>query len=619
APDPIGLWGPDGTGLPGPAPVQSAATSTALTSGVDNYYLSFLAHRAATAIARADSRLQPARLKLAYASLPSNVQECWSTYPFTADQLDPVMQAVDSRTRKVIFTMVNGNTHVETFAFSRVAADTTMFSADWAGLLRQDLAARYGGVGLEMSGLVGSVETPTVYSPASTQVVNVPGAHHNVAGNPDGCASVYPNPATGSPVSNAFTFVTDYARAMASSAETALATTARSFAVHHLLGQHTRLCLQLESNFFAAAFASGIFADRPGYVDPTCSVGASFNKVPAPAYHLPPGPVQGANALWLKTDVAVLTVGPAQLAYVPGEMFPVTAIRGALDSAQMPFPTNCYDPTSRSYTCGTPLPMTPWISSKMTEPYRFMAGLGEDMIGYMMPPGDFVGSTLASQSTPQMTVGAPPEVNEQPWMTSELTTPSGSDRFGYGHSDDSESVGPHVGLEVTRALAQLLEVDAAKGIGHPQRVLPGMYVDAAGHLADSPFASSGFTGAVGVVVRNAAGAVQSLVPGCNASGWVTFDGAPDPGTAGTALPYSVSTAGVLLASGRPLLVDLFAGASLLPPTGVASPFASCSPVAAVPEVRVAALLPLAGLLVLVVVGGLLWRRRTQRSPGTPEV
>ncbi|MHB8451087.1 MAG: hypothetical protein ACYDAQ_11645, partial [Mycobacteriales bacterium] len=431
--------------------------------------------------------------------------------------------------------------------------------------------------------------------------------------------SVFPNPTSGSPVSDAFQFVIDYAKAMATSAATALAGNARTFSVHRLLGQHTRLCIQLESNFFAAAFASGIFADRPAYVDPTCSVGASFNKVPAPAYHLPPGPIEGANALWLKTDVAVLTVGPAQLAYVPGEMFPVTAIRGALDSAQMPFPTSCYDPTSGSYACGAPLPMTPWLSARMTEPYRFMAGLGEDMIGYMMPPGDFVGSTLASQSTPPTTVSAPPEVNEQPWLAAEVTTPSGSDRFGNGHGDDSESAGPHVGLEVTQALAQLLRTDAQQGVGHPQHVLPGLFVDAAGHLADSPFASSGFTGAVGVVVRNAAGAVQSLVPGCNASGWVTFDGAPDPGTAGTALPYSVSTAGVLLASGRPLLVDLFAGASLLPPTGVASPFASCSPVAAVPEVRVAALLPLAGLLVLVVVGGLLWRRRTQRSPGTPEV
>ncbi|HEX6547738.1 MAG TPA: hypothetical protein VF134_03235 [Candidatus Dormibacteraeota bacterium] len=42
--------------------------------------------------------------------------------------------------------------------------------------------------------------------------------------------------------------------------------------------------------------------------------------------------------------------------------------------------------------------------------------------------------------------------------------------------------------------------------------------------------------------------------------WMTYDGLPDRGTAGTTHPYSVSTAGVLLPGGRALYVDVFAGA-----------------------------------------------------------
>ncbi len=621
APDPIGLWGPDGSNLPGNSTTSSVLTSTALTSGVDNYYLAFLARRVAGAIVRAYRDLQPAELKLAYASLPPNVQECWSSYPYIADHVDPVMQAIDPKTGKVIFTLVNGNTHVETFAFSGVAADTTMFSADWAGFLRQDLAAHYGGVGVEMSGLVGSVETPAFYPPG-TQVVNVPGPFHGVNGAVDGCSSVYPNPTGASPITSAHAFVRAYGAAMASAAEAALAGPgARIYGpsqIHHLIGVRQRICIQLESNFFAAAFASGIFADRPAYVDPTCSVGAAFDKAPAPAYHLAPGTVQGANPLWIKTDVGVVTIGPAQLAYVPGEMFPFTAMRGHLDQAQMPFPTNCYEPpapatpatpaTPANYYCGSPLPMTPFVLAKMTEPYRFVAGLGEDMIGYMMPPGDFVGSQDISQTVPLGQSGLPvpsgptgvppsvtvnvPEVNEQPWLAFELASSSWNDRFGQGHADDSESVGPHAGIEVTQALAKLLGGLAARGIGRPEKVLPGLYVDATGMTSDSPFpyanayalpglnsSPKGFTGAVGVEVTEPGGAKVLYCVGehpsakvCQAKGvrhassWATFDGFPDPGTAGTALPYSVSTAGVMLPAGgqggraRVLLVDVYAGA-----------------------------------------------------------
>jgi hypothetical protein len=233
-----------------------------------------------------------------------------------------------------------------------------------------------------------------------------------------------------------------------------------------------------------------------------------------------------------------------QLAYSPGEVFPFTEIRGPIDEAQTPFPTDCFQPQGENYFCGSPLPMTPWTSAEMTRPYRFLVGLGEDMAGYMFPPGNFVGTEGES--------------NKQPWLAYEDSgTNGGHDRFGHGHSDDAESAGPYLGLAVTDALQQLLATD-----GRSSRVLPGLFIDASGNLSDSPFAQGSFTGAVGIeVLKPGATKPRKLLVGSQASGWATFDALPDPGTAGTALPYSVRTAGVILPNGSALLVDVYAGAT----------------------------------------------------------
>jgi len=536
APDPIGLWGPDDSDLP-----SHGAAPTALSSGVDEYYMSFLAQQTAAAIAQAERSLEPAVLKLAQAHQPGNVQSCWSSYPYIDDQQLPVLQALNSRSGQVIFTLVNAQTHAETYAFSGDPTLTTRFSSDWPGPMRDTLEAAYpGSVGIELAGLVGSVETPTVYEPESTQVLNVPGPKHEAPGNPNGCSTVYPEPATGTPVADPVQYLSAYGQSIAHAAIAALAARGQTITPTTLAGTDQAICLPVENNFFKAAFAAGLFPDRPAYTDPTCLTTAS-----------PAGSGGAADRLYIKSDVAVLTVGPAELVYSPGEVFPFTEIRGTTDEQQEPFPTDCYQPGSGStpddYYCGTPFPMTPWISAMMTAPYHFMAGLGADMIGYLFPPGNFVGDQG--------------ETDQSPWADYQLATNRGAtDRFGFHHSDDSESLGPHAGLAVTQAIASLLG-------GTPQpahRVVPGLFVDASGKLSDSPFAdpSTGFGGAVGVETSQ----LQKYLIGHGARSFATFESRPDPGTAGTGLPYSVSSAGVILSNGSVLLIDVFAGAqALLPP------------------------------------------------------
>ena len=605
APDPIGLWGPDISQEPAPVNQVNGSLPTSVASGVDNAYMAFLVKQAAQAIVAADHTLQPAQLEVAQARMPSNTQSCWSSYPYVDTNLVPVLQAKNSQTGLVILTLVNVGTHDETLGFSGNPAYTRMLSGDWSGVMAADLEAHYGGVGMEMAGLVGSVETPAVYPPLTAtgtqvqpvdgvyedatsapdpgllpEVPQVPGAFHGVPGNPtNGCSSVYPEPVSSSgqqlkPITDALDFQDVYAASVATEAAAALAGSATTVVPSTVEAQAHWMCLELENEQFVAAFAAGLFPGRPAYADPNCTVGASLggNVVgPTPStasatMHPPTVPV------YLETEVGVLTLGPIQMAYSPGEVFPFTEVGGPVVDSQMPFPTNCYqpdptnptDPAAADYTCGTELPDTPMVSAAMTTPFRFLAGLGEDMIGYLFPPGNFVGSIS--------------ETLESPWNLYEDTTTAGQhgvDRFGHGHPDDSESAGPYVGLSVANALTSLLFQD-----GSGDRVVPGLFVDAAKNHCDSPFPAdavtvgdaagswvtgcAGFTGAVGVVLVEPGGGSRELDVGQNGvSGWATYFGTADSGTPATpsssAYPYSTATRGVIV-NGAPLLIDVFSGA-----------------------------------------------------------
>ena len=138
-----------------------------------------------------------------------------------------------------------------------------------------------------------------------------------------------------------------------------------------------------------------------------------------------------------------------------------------------------------------------------------------------------------------------------------------TDRFGRHHSDDAESLGPHAGLAVTRGLASLLT-----GTAQPAHdVVPGLFVDAHGDLSDAPFPGSSpeFGGAVGVQVVSGPAVTTTYQLGHGVRSFATFESRPDPGTAGSALPYSVSTAGVILNGGKVVLIDVFGGAQALLP------------------------------------------------------
>jgi hypothetical protein len=94
----------------------------------------------------------------------------------------------------------------------------------------------------------------------------------------------------------------------------------------------------------------------------------------------------------------------------------------------------------------------------MHAPYRFVDGLAEDMLGYLFPRGNGVG-----------VVGEPGSSDD-------------TDRFGCGHSDDSEATTSQAGDLVGTALVDVL--DQAEGA--PEDVRVGRYVLADGTRSRNP-------------------------------------------------------------------------------------------------------------------------------------
>jgi hypothetical protein len=128
-------------------------------------------------------------------------------------------------------------------------------------------------------------------------------------------------------------------------------------------------------------------------------------------------------------------------------VFPFTFLRGPVGPEDMNYPQYA---------------MPPWPLPYMHTRYRFFDGLANDMIGYVFPRGNDAGVP-----------GDHPLKNP---------TASGTDRFGCGHSDDSEAVSAKAADKLGTALVAILSVHA----GRPEDVERGRYVLPDGTLSRNP-------------------------------------------------------------------------------------------------------------------------------------
>lgn len=405
------------------------------TSGVNDYWVNYMIGRSAQAIERAYKAMRPARIRYTEVLEPANVRQCWSSYPFVDDQRIPVLEAVTAARRpRVIATLASVSQHAETLGFNGgtplLDAQNKWVSSDWISFFRASLERSLGGVGIEMAGSVGSVESPEVYgqSISRTPQLFVDASH------PAGCRTLF-KVGSGTDADGTMHVPLGYkgetrAFGVAMAAPIVRALRAGSYHVsvsNTLSGTRANICMRLENVLFELGAAAGVFAHRPGY-NADCT-----KAMPV----LPNGSSAGQALL---SQVAAFRIGDGQFISVPGEVFPFTYLRGFLGPQDMPISSP-----------GLP----PWLLPHMRARFRFVDGLAEDMLGYIFPAGNAVGIPNASNPDP-----------------------SDTDRFGCGHSDDSESTSAQAGNIIGSALVRLL--------GPSERIVTGRYVLPGGKLSRDP-------------------------------------------------------------------------------------------------------------------------------------
>ena len=406
-------------------------------SGVNNYFVDYLVKQSARAIEHADRALRPATVRYTEVLEPSNVRQCWSSYPFVDDQHVPVLQAVDARGATIV-TLASVSQHAETLGFNggtpALDAQNRWMSSDWINFFRAKLQQQLGGVAIEMAGAVGSNESPEVYRRAISRIPQ----QYVDASHPAGCRTLF-RTRNGTDAAGAHHVPVGYhaeTEAFGTDMATPIIKALKSGQYHNsqtntIWGARANICIKLQNELFLLGASLGVFAQRPGY-NANCTVASPVASTGASA---------GQS---LRSQVAAFQIGDGEFISIPGEAFPFTYLRGFLGPQDMPNPRAS---------------LPPWLIPRMHTEYRFIDGLGEDMLGYIFPAGNAVGIPSASN-----------------------LDPSGTDRFGCQHSDDSESTSADAGNVVGAALVRLLDRHG----GRPERIVRGRYILPSGRRSRDP-------------------------------------------------------------------------------------------------------------------------------------
>jgi hypothetical protein len=253
----------------------------------------------------------------------------------------------------------------------------------------------------------------------------------------------------------------------------------------------------------------------------------------------PPG---NTTATFIKTEVAAFRIGDGSFVSIPGEVFPFTYLRSFLGPADIPCPDpsssgNCGGAPNPTVTCatGNPYGLPPWLMPHMHTQYRFIDGLGEDMVGYIFPCGNGVGVP-----------GEYPASNP---------SASSTDRFGCGHSDDSESASSDAGDAIGTAGVSLLD-NLGGSLTPAEDIVQGRYVLPGGALSRDPLGTPPSIGCSVNMVFSASGpaAAIQLTAGSVITpfAWMSLGGRAQPGAPDR------NTRGWLDADGTRHWLDVFA-------------------------------------------------------------
>ena len=391
-PDPIGIYG---------AP-DNPSGAAGLFSGIDDYYISYLVERSALAAEEAVDALRPARLRVAETTAGNVSARLSRTFLTTTDAGAPtatarkmrILQAVDASSGANIETILNWAAHNQQTGHApdeAVAVDPVTSTPrpinravtdDWPGVFAADLESAIGGRAMFMVGDNGSIEDP------------------HLTANPDNVCPPIP-PSTSTRSEGCLELPAATGTAAAEDVQAALSG-AEEIAPHTLTAHRDVFDAPLENSLFVAAFAAGLFAHR----------------------HLDAAVCGG---LCLKTEVGLVDFGPQlEMMVNPGESYPalVEGHPWGIEDISCPARAN---------------PPVPAWHGRST--HRLQMGLGDDMIGYIIPgPGWYAQPAVHLDPACQ---GPDPSADNDP--------------RGHYHKLESESVGPTAGNLVAEHLAALAD------------------------------------------------------------------------------------------------------------------------------------------------------------------
>lgn len=141
-------------------------------------------------------------------------------------------------------------------------------------------------------------------------------------------------------------------------------------------------------------------------------------------------PLDETNVPYVRSEVDLLGLGPLRMVTMPGEVLPELVI-GGYDGAWLPEGADLVDPDGTTSLIED-APDGPYLGERLGGELSWVLGLGNDEVGYVIPPHDFV-------------VGRPPYLSEAD-----------------GHYEETNSLGPETWGVLEAAAVDLLDVAAAR-------------------------------------------------------------------------------------------------------------------------------------------------------------
>ncbi|MBI5496289.1 MAG: hypothetical protein HY904_14805 [Deltaproteobacteria bacterium] len=349
----------------------------------------FITTQLADAAAEAVANLRPARLLAWTAKTGAAGFVRDSRDPQVVDDAMTLVEAQSLPAHEPIFTLVHWSNHPEV-----LSDDNNLLSSDYAALLRQRLEQGFadtspalpgrGGLAIYVNGTVGGLMTPL-----GVAVTDRAGTEWPSGGTRYGRLTAY-----------AENLALKALQAMQD--QNAAVVTERG----EIKVKAEQFYIPVKNRVFIFAFATGLF-DRSVYDVDGYPIDTTVTSLLD---------VDGFG----RTEAFTFQLGPFSMASVPGELFPEVAV-GGYDGTYRhgkPLVRDDYCPSQES--CGTvevcPLakpdagwpdcdcaacrlctppnlaaaPTAPFIKDRLPGEFRIVVGLGNDELGYMVPPYDFI-------------------------------------------------------------------------------------------------------------------------------------------------------------------------------------------------------------------------------------